>query len=112
MRGIGAASIEAWVGPHVCSGCYEVPAAMRGEVAAVEPVAFACTTWGTPSVDIGAAVVAQLTRAGCEPVREVTVGGAVPCTRESDDFFSYRRQGPSSGRQAGLVVLRTGGGPP
>ncbi len=33
---------------------------MRDEVAAVEPAAFACTTWGTPSVDIGAAVVAQL----------------------------------------------------
>ena len=101
MTTLGAERIEAWVGPHVCGGCYEVPPAMRDEVARIEPAAFSCTTWGTPSVDIGAAVVAQLVRAGCSPVDETAV-----CTRESEDFFSYRRQGPASGRQAGLVVLR------
>jgi polyphenol oxidase len=101
MNGLGAERIEAWVGPHVCGGCYEVPASMREDVARVEPAAYSCTTWGTPSVDIGAAVVAQLVRAGCSPVNE-TPG----CTLESEDFFSYRRQGPASGRQAGLVVLR------
>ncbi len=101
MRALGAQGIEAWVGPHVCGGCYEVPSAMRDEVSRVEPAAFSCTTWGTPSVDIGAAVVAQLARAGCAQVDEMSI-----CTRESEDFFSYRRQGPSSGRQAGLVVLR------
>lgn len=101
MRDLGAESLEAWVGPHVCAGCYEVPAAMREEVALVEPAAYAWTTWGTPSVDIGAAVAAQLARAGCSRVHETP-----ECTLESENFFSYRRQGPSSGRQAGLVVLR------
>jgi copper oxidase (laccase) domain-containing protein len=75
---------------------------MRDEVADSEPAAYSCTTWGTPSVDIGAAVAAQLVRSGCSAVHDVGV-----CTLESEDFFSYRRQGPSSGRQAGLVVVRT-----
>jgi purine-nucleoside/S-methyl-5'-thioadenosine phosphorylase / adenosine deaminase len=107
MNDLGADHIEAWVGPHVCGGCYEVPAVMRDEVARVEPAAFACTTWGTPSVDIGAAVVAQLRRAGCSAVNETAA-----CTMESSDFFSYRRQGAASGRQAGLVVLRRRAGDP
>jgi polyphenol oxidase len=101
MRALGADRVEAWVGPHICGGCYEVPATMRVEVAGSEPAAYACTTWGTPAVDIGAAVVAQLLRSGCAPVNVTPV-----CTRESDDFFSYRRQGRASGRQGGLVVLR------
>jgi YfiH family protein len=101
MSALGADRVEAWVGPHICGGCYEVPATMRVEVAGSEPAAYACTTWGTPAVDIGAAVVAQLVRSGCAPVNVSPV-----CTRESDDFFSYRRQGRASGRQGGLVVLR------
>lgn len=101
MHGLGAESIEAWVGPHVCAGCYEVPASLRDDVSDVEPAAFSSTTWGTPSVDLAAAVVAQLARAGCTRVDQMSV-----CTRESDDFFSYRRQGPASGRQGGLVVIR------
>jgi purine-nucleoside/S-methyl-5'-thioadenosine phosphorylase / adenosine deaminase len=101
MQALGAHTIEAWVGPHVCGGCYEVPTSMRDDVARVEPAAYAWTSWGTPAVDIGAAVNAQLRRAGCVRVHE-----SATCTRESEDFFSYRRQGPASGRQGGLVVLR------
>jgi YfiH family protein len=100
MRERGADSIEAWVGPRVCGGCYEVPAAMRDEVAAVVPAAYACTTWGTPSVDIGAAVVSQLTSA------DVTVHDVDVCTRESPDLYSHRRDGASAGRFAGIVVRR------
>lgn len=101
MRMLGATDTEAWIGPHVCGGCYEVPAALRDEVSRVEPTAFCCTTWGTPSLDIGSAVVAQLRRDGCAPVNEIPA-----CTRESPDLFSYRRQGAASGRQGAIVVLR------
>lgn len=101
MRDLGASELEAWVGPHVCGGCYEVPAAMRADVSRVEPAAFCCTTWGTPAVDIGAALTSQLRRAGVE-----RVNASPTCTRESPDLFSYRRQGADSGRQGGLVVLR------
>ena len=49
MRGLGAREIRAWVGPHVCGRCYEVPAAMRAEVAAAVPSTYAETSWGTPT---------------------------------------------------------------
>ena len=35
MRDLGAGDLEAWVGPHVCGACYEVPEDMRAEVAAL-----------------------------------------------------------------------------
>jgi polyphenol oxidase len=99
MRGFGAERITAVVGPHVCGRCYEVPAELREEVAAVVPAAYAETSWGTPALDIGAGVVAQLTELDC------TVVDASRCTRESDDLYSYRREGPVSGRAAGVVRL-------
>jgi YfiH family protein len=101
MRATGAESIQAWVGPHVCGACYEVPAQMREEVADAVPQAWAETSWGTPSVDIGAGVRAQLRQHEVHPVV------AVPrCTREDLDLYSYRRQGTESGRLGGLVWVR------
>lgn len=100
MRSRDAQAIQAWIGPHVCGGCYEVPELMRADVAAVVPAAYACTTWGTPSVDIGAAVTAQLQAADCV-VHDVSA-----CTLECDEFYSYRRDGDRSGRCAGVVVRR------
>ncbi|HEX4189756.1 MAG TPA: peptidoglycan editing factor PgeF [Marmoricola sp.] len=99
MRALGATSIAAWVGPHVCGACYEVPAQMQAEVGAVVPAAVATTSWGTPSLDIGAGVRAQLEADGIEVV-EVS-----RCTRESADLYSHRRDGASSGRLAGLIRL-------
>ncbi len=100
MRDLGAAEITAWVGPHVCGACYEVPEQMRADVAAVVPEAYAETSWGTPAVDVGAGVRAQLAAAGVEIV------DASRCTREDEDLYSYRRQGEESGRLAGLVWVR------
>jgi YfiH family protein len=99
MRELGASAITAWVGPHVCGACYEVPAAMQAEVAALEPASLATTSWGTPALDIGAGVRDQLARSG------VRVVDAARCTRESTDLYSYRRDGEGAGRLAGLVRL-------
>jgi len=103
MRALGAGSadgaIRAWIGPHVCGRCYEVPDAMRAEVAASVPAAYAETSWGTPALDLGAAVRAQLVAAG------VTVTGVDRCTLEDAALHSYRRDGAGSGRLAGLVWL-------
>jgi polyphenol oxidase len=99
MRELGADEIEAWLGPHVCGACYEVPEDLRAEVAAAVPESFAQTSWGTPSVDIGAGLLAQLDREG---VQAKDVGR---CTIEDEDLFSYRRQGEASGRMGGLVWL-------
>jgi YfiH family protein len=100
MRELGAEEVTAWVGPHVCGGCYEVPDAMRSAVAASVPEAYAETTWGTPALDVGAGVRAQLSAAGTEVV------DASRCTLEDEELYSYRRQGPESGRLGGLVWVR------
>lgn len=97
MRELGAVDVVAWVGPHVCGACYEVPEKMQGEVGAIEPATVTTTSWGTPALDLGAGVRAQLQRAGVEVV------DASRCTRESPDLYSHRRDGRRAGRQAGLV---------
>ena len=93
----GASDLLAWVGPHVCGACYEVPEQMREEVAAVVPSTRGETSWGTPSLDLGAGVRDQLRAHGIEPVE------VARCTREDDALHSYRRDGEGSGRLAGLV---------
>lgn len=99
MRALGATEVRAWVGPHVCGRCYEVPAAMRDEVAARVPATYAETSWGTPALDLGAGVAAQLDAAG---VPTTVVAG---CTLEDERLHSYRRDGAAAGRLAGLVWL-------
>ncbi len=100
MRDLGADRIVAWLGPHVCGSCYEVPGEMRDEVAAVVPEAYAETSWATPAVDVGAGVVAQLEKLGVEVV------DASRCTLETEDLYSYRREGAAAGRLGGLVWVR------
>jgi YfiH family protein len=100
MRERGARSLTAWIGPHICGACYEVPAEMQAAVAGVVPTSRSTTSWGTPALDIGAGVRAQLEADG------VTVVDASACTRESPDLYSYRRDGAGAGRLAGLIRLR------
>lgn len=100
LRERGATELRAWVGPHVCGACYEVPDEMRQEVAALEPSTASRTSWGTPSLDLAAGVRAQLDALG---VGHESVGG---CTVEDESLWSHRRQGAAAGRLAGLVWVR------
>jgi YfiH family protein len=99
MESAGAqgSRIVARVGPTVCGACYEVPADLRAEVAAAVPAGFGVTRQGTPAVDVPAGVLSQLT------ARVADVAWAGPCTLESPDHFSYRRD-RTTGRSAGVVV--------
>ncbi|MGW7210367.1 peptidoglycan editing factor PgeF [Streptomyces sp. NPDC054837] len=101
MTELGAepARIVARTGPAVCGRCYEVPDAMRADVSAVEPAAYAETSWGTPAVDVTAGVHVQLERLGVRDREQSPV-----CTLESGDHFSYRRD-RTTGRLAGYVWL-------
>jgi YfiH family protein len=101
MRELGADRLHAWVGPHICGACYEVPQALQDEVAAREPVARSTTSWGTPGLDIGAGVRHQLEQAAVE------VHDVARCTRESPDLYSYRRDGAGAGRLAGVIRMRS-----
>jgi YfiH family protein len=104
LTALGAvpARLRAWLGPHVCGRCYEVPPDMRDQVEAVVPGSAATTSWGTPSVDLGAGIRALLAGAGVPGDHVVSLDR---CTREDLGLFSYRRDGAASGRLAGLVRL-------
>jgi len=62
MRRLGSEVVRGWIGPHVCGRCYEVPEDLREQVAAAVPATRATTSWGTPALDLGAGVRAQLDR--------------------------------------------------
>ena len=120
--GTDASMVVALIGPAIGGCCYEVPGALRDEVAATWPQAGACTTWGSPSLDLPAAVTAQLVEAGVARVEHV--GGCTHC--KPARWFSHRATGGGSagasgvagpagatggagwaaGRQAGIVVRR------
>lgn len=99
MRELGAQQVTAWIGPHICGGCYEVPESMRAEVAVALPGAWATTSWGTPALDLGRAAVIQLESAGCRVLRHD------PCTREHSELHSHRRDRAAAGRMAGIIWL-------
>jgi YfiH family protein len=101
LRGRGASRLEAFVGPRACGRCYELPESMADAVAAVVPAARSTTSWGTPAIDVGAGVVAQLADLGVQ----VTDLGVHECTIEHDRWFSYRRQGQDSGRFGAVAMV-------
>lgn len=101
MHRMGADHIEGLIGPAICGACYEVGEDVRDAVAAVLPEAAGTTPQGTPSVDLRAGLAARLTRLG---VASDVVG---PCTFETPDLFSFRRDG-RTGRQAGVIWIHRG----
>jgi len=96
MESLGASRIRAWLGPSICGSCYEVPAALREDVAALVPATRSTTSWGTPALDLPAGARSQLEAVG------VDVEYAGPCTLETETLYSYRRDS-KTGRFAGLV---------
>lgn len=100
--------VRAAVGPAICGRCYEVPAALRDEVAAVVPGVAARTDAGTPALDLPAGVVAVLAAGGVTRVHRTGW-----CTRTDPRFFSHRRSGVTgepAGRCAGVVAVAVDGG--
>lgn len=88
----------ATIGPAIGGCCYEVPAAIRDEVAATIPGAAARTSWGALSLDLPAGAVQVLRGAGVEHVHRIP-----SCTFTDERFYSYRREG-RTGRFAGVVM--------
>lgn len=99
LRQRGAGDLAAWIGPHICGACYEVPLDLQQTVAEVLPGSACRTDWGTPALDLGAAAEKQLVGLGC------TVRRVDPCTRTDSSLHSHRRDGADAGRIAGLIWL-------
>jgi YfiH family protein len=101
MRELGAVPerTEVLLGPAVCGGCYEVPAAMRDEVAAVLPGSGCRTRAGTPGLELRRGLRTQLAALG------VTRVDTDPrCTVEDPTLYSHRRDG-RTGRLAAVTWL-------
>ena len=102
-RGARVDAVRAAVGPAICGRCYEVPAELRDEVAAVVPGVASRTSWGTPALDLPAGVAAVLRGLGVDDVEETGL-----CTHTDERFFSHRRSvrtGEPQGRCAGVVRI-------
>lgn len=84
LRALGHEPSRAAVGPAVGPCCYEVGADVADRFGAFTTT----TTWGTPSVDLGAAAEAQL--AG------LAVWRSGRCTLTDPDLHSHRQNGTSS----------------
>lgn len=92
MAQAGHEPVSAVIGPGIGPCCFEV----GPEVAARFDGHVTTTTWGTTSVDLPAAVAAQV-----PGIEVVVVGG---CTRHDDAYFSHRRDGTKL-RQVSLVWM-------
>jgi len=98
MRDMGATKITAHLGPSICGSCYEVSEDIFHEVIAVHPAAKSQTPGGTFALDLPKALIEVLNDEGVQVINEFA------CTVESQDYFSYRRDGVT-GRQAGVISL-------
>ncbi|MGN8246419.1 polyphenol oxidase family protein [Cellulomonas soli] len=100
-RGAEPGRVRAAVGPSIAGVSYEVPAALRDEVAARLPATWATTRWGSPGLDLPAGVLSVLADLGVQDVLHVARD-----TFTDDSLFSYRRApGADTGRSAGIVRL-------
>jgi YfiH family protein len=108
LAGTDTAGVVALIGPAIGGCCYEVPAALRDQLARRWPQAAGHTTWGSPSLDLPAAVTAQL--AGMGVARIEHVGGCTHCTPAS--WFSHRvTKGAPAGVTKGAPAAVTKGAP-
>ena len=98
MRDMGATDITAILGPSICGRCYEVSEDTYREVIATHPAAESRTPQGSFSLDLPKALLEVLKDEGIDVINEFQ------CTVESQDLFSYRRDGVT-GRQAGVISL-------
>lgn len=96
-------TLRAVIGPAIRGCCYELPLALRDKVASKHPESAALTSWGTPSLDLPAAVAASLTAAGVAVLEPD--GERFGCTRcdRARRWFSHRAD-PRAGRQLGVIV--------
>ncbi len=102
LTGLGARpeDLVAVVGPHISVEAYEVGSeVVDGIVGAGVPEEVFVVQRARPHVDLRAAVTHQLEQAGVG-----TIGHVAHCTYGDPDFYSHRRDGPRTGRQAAVIT--------
>ncbi len=99
MAALGATDVVAHVGPHIRARCYEFGTDELATVAGrLGDQVRATTAWGTPALDLGAAVRAALEG-------RATVDEEAGCTAcEPERFYSHRARRDGA-RHAATIVL-------
>jgi copper oxidase (laccase) domain-containing protein len=106
MRALGASSIAAIAGPCIGPECYEFgPDELERLAARLGPEVWGTTSWGTPALDLPAALAASMRLADIALLAPPRV-----CTACADTaHWSHRARG-ETGRQALLVWLESARG--
>lgn len=100
-------SLVAAVGPCIGACCFEVGDEVAEAIAGAAGADVVVQGTGPrPHADLRRAVSMQLERLGV--VHREHVGGCTVC--EADRWFSFRREGPHSGRMLAVIVAREGHG--
>lgn len=100
LRRRGEGPVTAWLGPCIRTRCYEFGADDLDSVAAeLGDDVRGVTAWGTPALDVSAAVTASLHLVGVDAPQDSGV-----CSACSPVHFSHRARG-DKGRQAAFVWL-------
>ena len=102
--GTDASDVRAAIGPSIGGCCYEVGPEVADSLAHAfdEDDFLACGDGERPRVDLARANHAALRRAGVRAESISRVGG---CTSCSSQFYSWRRDGPRTGRMMGVIQL-------
>lgn len=103
---VPASGVHVAFGPAIGGCCYEVGEDVASHVvgAGVPPEVLRATGPGAWHFDLRAHLLEQCAAAGV-PRHQIGIGG--PCTRcESETFFSYRAEGPRSGRLLSVIAWR------
>lgn len=105
QAGVAPGALTTAIGPAISAAAYEVgPEVVEGlEAAEIPRERFFVDTGGPrPHVDLQSAVRYQLEARGVSRIDVVD-----RCTAADPDLFSYRADGPGTGRQVGLIVRRS-----
>jgi len=98
---VSPAAVTVHIGPCIRVECYEV----GPEVAEVFPSAAVRSDFPRPHLDLPRAVRDQLEAAGVPAPAIHDCGACTAC--EPERYFSYRRDGPASGRHWSVAALRS-----
>ncbi|WP_345986015.1 peptidoglycan editing factor PgeF [Sulfurimonas sp. HSL-1656] len=102
--GSNPADLLAVLGPSIGSCCYEIGPEVAAEVEAAGCGTALSLRDGRRYLDVNRILVQQLEAAGLSAGHIDLLAACTACA--TDRFFSYRAEGGTTGRQAGVIVLK------